>query len=424
MALSAKAWNYINTKPKRFNILHGSVRSSKTTNAMLTLPKRTLKAPHGDIVITGKTERTAYRNIIRPLQEMYGTKRIKYLKGMGEGKIGNRDFYVLGGNNEAAVTKAQGLTVAYWHADEAVTYPQAFTDMMVTRLSPTGACADLTMNPGGPYHPLKTDFIDNEELQRSGELTAWHFTLDDNPNLSESYIRSLKALYPASSLFYKRYILGLWVYAEGAIYDFFDETKHRLEHDITQDHPPDYYTLAGDYGIGNATSIGLYAHWNKPAFRNVKALRLRGYYYSGRETGRQKTDADYANDVASTFGDVKESHRRFFLDPSASSFKVLLRREGWKVRDAVNDVLDGIRTQSRMLQSGEYVIGPDASNDPCVKGYSAYLWDVKAQQRGEDKPLKKDDDTKDEERYELHTLYGGPDTIQPTRRSRRVEHSR
>lgn len=399
--LSEKAYRYLTAKPKRFNILHGSVRSSKTTNAMLALPDRVANAPHGDVIITGKTERTAYRNIIRPLQEMYGSSRVKYLKGTGEGSIAGRDFYVIGGNNEAAVTKAQGLTVAYWHADEAVTYPKAFTDMMVTRLSPEGACSDLTMNPGGPYHPLKTEFIDNEELLQAGELAVWHFTLDDNPNLTESYIRSLKALYPPSSLFYKRYILGEWVFAEGAIYDFFDETVHRLAEDVPE---PDYYTLSADYGTGNATSVGLYAHWNRPRLGKLRCQRVRGYYYSGRDTGKQKTDEEYADAVQERFGSFKARH--LILDPSAASFKTLMRRRGWRVRDGVNDVMDGIRTQARLLKAGEYAIGPHESNDQCVRDYSAYLWDPKAQERGEDKPLKQNDHTKDEERYDLHTLYG------------------
>ena len=388
--LSRKAWEYIHAKPKRFNLLHGAVRSSKTTNCLIVMPKRFKKAPtNGAIVITGKTERTAYRNIIKPLQQMYGTKRVKYSVGSAEGSIGGRDFYVIGANDEKAVTKIQGMTISWWFPDEAATYPQSFIDMAVTRMSPEGAGSDWTMNPAGPYHPIKTNFIDKAlEPDLRNEIAEWHFTLEDNLNLTESYKKTLYALYPKGSLFYKRYILGLWVYAEGAIYDFFDEDVHRLK--AIPDRPFDYYTLSGDYGIGNATSIGLYGHFVNP-WQKIKCVRLKGYYYSGSETGKQKTDLDYADDVKAEFGDFKNIHKDFKIDPSASSFKVTLERKGWRVVNAENDVLDGIRTQSAMLKSSEYVIGPDASNDQCVKDYSAYLWDPKAQAKGEDKPLKIND---------------------------------
>jgi PBSX family phage terminase large subunit len=415
--LSEKAFRYITVPPKRFNILHGSVRSGKTVSSMMVLPDRVKRAPHGDIVLTGKTERTVYRNVIRPLQLMFGEGRIKYSKGMGEGRIGKRDFYVIGGSNEASVTKAQGLTVAYWYGDEAVTYPGTFLDMMVTRLSPEGACSDWTMNPGGPYHEIKTNFIDKaDDADLKDQIAVHHFTLSDNLNLTAEFVRSLMALYPASSLFYKRYILGLWVFAEGAIYDFFDETLHRLDFDLAAQHPPDFWTLSGDYGTGNATSVGLYAHWNKPVYENVKVMRVRAYYYSGRDTGRQKTDDDYATDMQLEFGDRKDALRHFILDPSAASFKAKLRDDKWPVEDAKNDVLDGLRTQARMLKAGEYVIGPDASNDQCVQDYSAYLWDKRAQERGEDKPLKQHDHTKDEERYDLLTMYPLEEIVAPPNR--------
>ena len=143
---------------------------------------------------------------------------------------------------------------------------------------------------------------------------------------------------------------------------------------------------------------------------------------SGRDTGRQKTDDEYAEDVKAEFGDVAVKH--FILDPSAASFKARLSRDGWPNKDANNDVLDGLRTQARMLKAGEYAIGPHESNDQCVRDYSAYLWDKRAQERGEDKPKKGEGDgshTKDEERYDLLTLY--PVEPEPDRRNYSVSFS-
>lgn len=345
---SRQAIAYIEAPPKRLNLLYGSVRSGKTTNMNFVAPRRFANAPHGDILITGKTERTVYRNVIRPLQEMWGS-RVKYLKGSAEGSIAGRPFYVAGANNEAAEGKIQGLTVAYWMADEAVLYPESFVRQALARMSPEGACADLSMNPGGPYHYLKTEFID-----RAAELDAavWHFLLEHNPNLPPSYVASLKAEYGEGTLWYKRFIQGLWVAAEGAVYDFFSEREHVAP---LPEGAPEHLDVAIDYGTSNATAMGLYGAW--PGGRSAL---IRSYTHSGRESGQQKTDSEYAEALRGFLQGV--TPRWIILDPSAASFKAELRRRGYRVRDANNDVLDGIRTTARLMKAGRFTIGPDPSN--------------------------------------------------------------
>lgn len=415
MSYSPQALDFMALRPRRLNILHGSVRSGKTTNTLLLAPRRILKAPKGDIVITGKTERTAYRNVVKPLQAIFGQKRVRYAKGSAEGRFGDRDFYVIGGNDEAAEGKLRGLTVAYWLADELTLNPQSFVAQGLARMSPEGACADWTMNPGPPKHFVKTDFIDRE-----AELDAkvWHFRLEHNPNLPGSYVSNLKKEYGGpGTLYYQRYIDGLWVLAEGTIYEMFNEAVHvasRLP--IT---PPDYLDLSGDYGTSNATSIGLYASWERPltepGFEGLRSLRVGGYYHDGRKDG-QRTDLQHvraaypllealAHIVSRIDKPLPELVRYFILDPSAASFKAEWREQGFSVRDADHDVIEGIRTQAKMLTSGTYKLGPDGSNQPVIDEYGAYVWDKRAQERGEDKPLKQNDHGKDEERYFLLTMY-------------------
>lgn len=399
---SEQAEDYLIAPPKRLNILHGSVRSGKTTNTMLVAPERFTKAPRGDIIITGKTERTAYRNVVRPMQEMFGERRVKFLKGTGEGRLGNRTFYVLGANNEAAENKIRGLTVAYWLGDEVSLYPENFTAQGLARMSPEGACTDWSMNPGPPKHYVKLNYIDRE---RELDAKAWHFLLEHNPNLSRTYVENLKKEYGEGSLFYKRYIDGLWVLAEGSVYDFFREDG--LESQVIDGPPcvPDFYTVSADYGTGNATVFGLFGHVIKPRPDGLKVWLEREYYWDSRSANSyQKTDAEYVFDLGEWLGDDKP--REIIVDPSAASFKVALERKGYKVTDADNDVVNGIRTQATMLKSGAYRICRAAKQT--IQDYSAYVWDARAQQRGEDKPLKKDDHTKDMERYDLHTLYGTP----------------
>jgi PBSX family phage terminase large subunit len=399
---SEKAEDYLIAPPARLNILHGSVRSGKTTNTILVAPERFAKAPKGDIIITGKTERTAYRNVVRPMQEMFGARRVKFLKGTGEGKLGNRTFYLIGASNEAAENKIRGLTVAYWLGDEVSLYPESFTAQGLARMSPEGACTDWSMNPGPPRHYIKVNYIDRE---RELDARAWHFLLEHNPNLSRSYVENLKKEYGEGSLFYKRYIDGLWVLAEGSVYDFFREDGEGSQVIDAPPCEPDFYTVSADYGTGNATVFGLFGHLKKPRPDGLKVWLECEYYWDSRSANSyQKTDAEYVEDLGEWLGDVKP--REVIVDPSAASFKVALERKGYKVTDADNDVVNGIRTQATMLKSGAYRICRAARQT--IQDYNAYVWDARAQERGEDRPLKKDDHTKDCERYDLHTLYGTP----------------
>lgn len=397
--ISAQAQDYIALKPKRLNILHGSVRSGKTTNTLLNAPRRFRNAPKGDIIITGKTERTAYRNVVKPLQEMFGQRRVKYLKGTAEGKLGSRSFYVIGGNDEAAEGKLRGLTVAYWLADELTLNPQSFVAQGLARMSPEGACADWTMNPGPPKHFVKTDYIDREaEL----DARAWHFLLEHNPNLPSSYIENLKKEYGGpGTLFYQRFIEGRWVLAEGTVHDYFNEQLHVVD---TVPLKADFYTIAVDYGTSSVTTFGLFGHMNRPLPNGLRVWLEREYYHDSRlPRERQKTLAEHAADFKTFVGSVVP--RFIIVDPSASAFKLELVRNNFRqVRNANNDVLSGIRTHQKMMQAGEFKVHRSCEN--AIAEYAMYVWDEKAQAMGQDKPLKANDHAQDCQRYCLYTIYG------------------
>jgi hypothetical protein len=184
--------------------------------------------------------------------------------------------------------------------------------------------------------------------------------------------------------------------AEGAVYDFFDEDIHTLQFLP----PAESRHVAIDYGTGNPTCFLMFG-----INMNVRPYVWceREYYYDSSISGRQKTDAEYSKDLKDFLG--KTVPNSIIVDPSAASFKVQLSRDGFIfVKDADNSVLDGIRTQARMLVDGDYAIYKGCRRT--IQDYSAYMWDIKAQKRGEDKPLKQDDHTKDPERYLLHTLFG------------------
>ncbi len=369
----------------RWNILSGAVRSGKTYITYDLLPLRVMEQGPGNCILIAKTERTLRRNIIDPLQEKFGTSLVSGVYGDGLVDLFGRTFYIAGANDERAVTKIQGMGLVYAYGDEVTTWPESFFQMLKSRLDKPGAKFDGTCNPESPYHWFKS-FIDSEGLNIYHE----HFCIDDNPFLDADFVESLKAEY--TGLWYKRYILGLWVMAEGVIYDMFDEAKHVID---TCPQARDHY-VSIDYGTGNPTAMGLFG------VKGNEAWLEREYYYDHTKSGRQKTDSEYSQDLKDFLGEIQP--KAIIVDPSALSFKTQLKKDGFRnVKDADNAVLDGIRTQATMLQTGRYKI--HLSCKETIREYSGYVWDARAQEKGEDKPIKQQDHCKDMERYFLHTLF-------------------
>src|SRR5690606_23498028 len=273
---SAKAKASIRDSDARLNLWHGSVRSGKTIRSIIRWLTFIREAPPGALLMVGKTERTLRRNILDELERIVGARNYRYVGGSGEAFILGRRVLLVGANDERAEGKIRGMTLAGAYGDELTLWPEGFFRMLLSRLSLRGARFFGTTNPDGPYHWLKTDFLDREgEL----DLRAWHFTLEDNIALDPAYVASLKAEYGEGTLWYRRFIDGLWVAAEGAVYDFFNESEHVLP--APPPEQPERLVLSVDYGTSNATSAGLYGVWSQPTPSGLKAIRLDGYYYDG-----------------------------------------------------------------------------------------------------------------------------------------------
>jgi len=386
---SPKALDSLDLSTRRINIWEGAVRSSKTITSLVRWMEFVKTAPQGDFLMAGKTERTLKRNILNPLTEIVGNKHFRYNMGLGEARLFGTRIYIVGANDERAEGKIRGLTIAGAYLDEITLMPESFFDMLLSRLSVDGAMLFGSTNTDSPFHWLKTQFLEREDL----DLASFHFELDDNLNLSEKFKENLKKEY--TGLWYKRLIEGLWVMAQGAIYDMFDDAFHAID---VPKKLAEYIKIwcAVDYGTSNPCTFGLYGK-----HQNGNTYKLREYWYDGRESGRQKTDSEYVKDFVKWLREVKP--QVVYLDPSAASFKAELRKLNFNVQDANNDILDGIRFISGMLGNGKYFI--DKSCENTRKEYVSYVWDSNAQRKGEDKPLKQNDHAVDCDRYGLFTEY-------------------
>lgn len=404
---SPKQIAYYNESDSKINIAAGAVRSGKSYIILHRFIKEIYHGPKGKFLFTGKSEKTIRDNIIDPINELL-QGAMRYHSGHGYCTLGDRIINVIGANDERAVGKIQGNTYAGALVDEMATLPQSYVDMLMTRLSISDSKLFGGTNPDSPYHWLKADYID--KLSPFPEkLKVFNFQLEDNPILDQEYIDFLKKRF--SGLWYKRFIEGKWVQAEGAVYDFFDSTRHVVREPPTY---AKYYILGVDYGTTNpfaAVLIGFNDSYTGP-----KVWVEKEYYWDSKVMGYQKTDAEYAHILKEKFGPY--SVQTVYLDPSAKSFETELKRNKWPVRQAKNDVLDGIRCVANFLSQGTMVICESCPN--LLKEFESYVWDDRSVRLGQDKPLKQRDHALDALRYALFTKWGNRFSIEELSREQKL----
>jgi len=298
----------------------------------------------------------------------------------------SNDFYLFGGKDERSQDLIQGITLAGMFFDEVALMPESFVNQATARCSVEGSKLWFNCNPEGPYHWFKLKWLD--QLTEKNALHL-HFTMDDNLTLSDRVKQRYHRMY--SGVFFKRYILGLWVMAEGIIYDMFSEERHVRRFDG----PFERQFVAVDYGTQNPCTFALYGVHDQGRRHHVR----KEYFWDGRARGRQKTDAEYSSDLTEWLGGEQIEH--VIVDPSAASFIAQLRKDGHRVIKARNEVLDGIRVLATHLNEGLLTMDPSCQDS--VREFYSYVWDEKAAERGLDEPVKQFDHTCDRNRYAIYT---------------------
>lgn len=371
-------------------IADGAIRSGKTLCMSLSFVMWAMHRFNGqNFGMCGKTIGSFRRNVLTVLKITLTTRgytfkdhRSDNMMEVSRGGVTNY-FYIFGGKDESSQDLVQGITLAGVFFDEVALMPESFVNQATARCSVTGSKFWFNCNPEGPYHWF------NEKWIKTKRLLYLHFTMDDNYSLSEEIKARYRSQY--SGVFYDRYILGLWVMAEGIIYDMFDRSKHV----VSDARLTNLCYVSCDYGTQNATVFKL---WEKGA--DGIWYSTKEYYYSGRTERKQKTDGEYAADMISFIGD--KHPRAVIVDPSAASFIAELRKKGLPVIKAKNDVLDGIREMARLM-----TVGDVKWFDCCEKTFeefASYSWDEKAAQHGEDRPIKAFDHCMDADRYFVYTI--------------------
>ncbi len=393
MPFSPKQQEYFNKAAHRWNVKTGATRSGKTFMDYFVIPKRILNTQgHGLIVILGHTQQTLQRNIIDPMQRIWGTSLVGNVSNRtGAATIFGKKCYVLGADNKARINPIRGSSIEYCYGDEVATWEEGVFQMLKSRLDRPNSTFDGTCNPETPMHWFKT-FLDSD-----ADIYQQSYTIYDNPFLDPEIVRNLEKEY-AGTVFFQRFILGEWTLAEGLIYKHFSEEKNLYDKPLSDEiRRRSIPYVAIDYGSANPTAF-LYILYD-PQDRVIYVDRE--YYYDGRHEVVQKTDADYAQDLLAF--SQPEQTVAVIIDPSALSFRIAARRLGYRVKEADNEVLNGIRDVSTLMSVGKLKVNADCQN--LLKEIRTYAWDEKAaQQLGIDKPIKQNDHAVDALRYFVNTI--------------------
>ena len=373
-----KQRDFILNSNYRINAAHGAIRSGKSVGATIKMIHEIITAPQGNILLVGKTLSSLKRNVLNDIGMWIGPDNFKLRMIQKEAEIYGRTVWLEGANDDASYQKIQGETLVRALGEEITTWPESFFKMMMSRLSVDDARAYLTMNPGPPSHWFKKQYLDRES---DLNMRSWHFTLEDNPYLSEQYVIDIKKEY--TGLWYERYIDGKWVLADGTIYSNFNSSIHCT--DKIPDGKWQSLYIGCDYGQTHPTAF-------------LKAVKIGDTYYITDEYKEQdKLNTTLSSDLKTFIGG--KYPRSILIDPSAKSFKNQLIADDFKrVKNANNTVNDGLAKIANAFETGKLVIVQPRCPQ-LIEEIGGYVWDSKASERGDEKPVKENDDLLDCLRY-------------------------
>lgn len=383
-------------------IADGSIRSGKSMSMSLSFAMwATASFSECNFAICGRSVGSVRRNVVDDLRRMLASLGYSVTYRRGDNMLivtqgGHTNyFYLFGGLDERSQDLIQGITLAGVLLDEAALMPESFVNQATGRCSVEGAKLWFNCNPGGTrLHWFKLNWI-NKVKQKN--LLYFHFTMDDNLSLSERTKAQFRSRYVG--VFYRRYIEGRWVAAEGVIFDNWDAQLNTYS---PEEAPANLKTwsrrfVACDYGTTNPmVYLDVYDDGYTFWIENE-------YYYDSRRSvaQAQKTDKQYADDFEAF---VENDHGvTVILDPSAASFRMELRNRGYRVMEANNEVLDGIRIMATMIQQRRIRVARGKCPN-FEREIETYVWDEKAIQHGEEKPVKTNDHAMDACRYLCKTV--------------------
>ena len=395
-ALAPKQLEFILNATAKWNLAHGSVRAGKTHGTLFAFLREVNRCPDDNIWMAGKSSTTIYNNaislifnhpafsIFKPFCTWEAGKHILHFKDKKIKTIGLKD--------KSAGAYVMGGTWSLFYGDEMTLYPTEVIQQIDSRLSCSWSKGYGSMNPTYPTHIIK-QWID-AGLKGDKNYYSLHFTLDDNPYVDQDYKGRIAR---SSGIFHRRNYLGEWCLAEGAIFDFFDRNFY-----VRKKAPraAEYFIAGVDVGTSNAFAC-LIVGVSTGKYDQSGAIMWveKEYFWDSRQTGRAKTNSEYATDVCEFLEPYGVKH--IYIDPSAAAMKEEFRRKNLYPIDANNDVYNGVTHMVSEMREGNLYVLEGCLNT--IREIESYVWDPRASERGEDEPLKQDDHCMDALRYAVYS---------------------
>jgi PBSX family phage terminase large subunit len=330
----------------RWNFKSGAVRSGKSfVDTAIVIPQRILDrmGKPGLSVILGVSKSTIERNVLQPMREIYGYKRIGNINSENIANLFGERVYCLGAEKVSQVAKVLGASFKYCYGDEVAKWNEEVFNIVKSRLDKEYSCFDGSLNPESPTHWLKR-FLDSD-----ADIYLQEYTLFDNPHLPQDFVENLCNEYKGT-VYYDRLVLGKWMRAEGLIFPTF--TEENIYNDQTR--PVALYNasvrmISVDYGTTNpCVFLDTYDDGDTIWVDDEYRWDSRSNEAKMSATP-QKTDSQYADDMVAFMGSEPERICSVIVDPSAASFIAELRGRGLVVTGADNNVLDGIRIMNSLF---------------------------------------------------------------------------
>ena len=355
--------------------------------------------------ICGKTVASTRRNIIEPLIEMLKQRKFKVIDRKIEGKLiviknnNKNTYYIFGGKDEGSASLIQGITLGGVLFDEVALMPRSFVEQAMARCSVDGSKYWFNCNPEGPQHWF---YVEHILKWKERKYIRIHFCLEDNPSLSKERIDNYKSLY--TGIFYKRFILGEWAFANGIVYDMVTDENFYYNSNresavpikiIENDIKP-YYGV--DFGTANPQVYLEVYKYVDYAKKEMCFYVENEYYWNSRKKLMQKTPDEYVSD----FNNWCKEFSCLIIDPSATPLKAAHRKYGHNVINAKNNVEEGIIGLSTLFANKMIKINKDNCPNLCAE-LGLYRWNEKKLNNGVEEVLKENDHCCDALRYAIMT---------------------
>lgn len=275
--LSHKQAEYIRNANHRWNFKIGATQCGKTyIDTLLMIPDRIQErfGLAGLVFIVGVSKGTIQRNVIEPLQEIWGNDLVTDIGSNNISTIFGEKVYCIGADNIGMVRKFRGARIKYLYIDEIVDINKEVFELLKSRLSFKYSIGEGSGNPQGRTHYIK-EFIESD-----ADVYVQHYTIFDNPFLPQKYVEELCKEYQGT-VYYNRYILGQWCNAEGLIFQQIANDYNRF---ITKDVQLNSIISIGiDWG-GNKSKHSITATKISRSYKNIQVLKSDTMKATGTNT--------------------------------------------------------------------------------------------------------------------------------------------